>query len=79
MYDRTVKDIVWLLYDTTVLNSGFHLEEPAPFCNRINRMIKLGLSLDDDDDDEIENVIEENVETNVVEGDEDESKMEEVD
>ena len=77
--DKTVIDIVWLLYDTTLLNSGFQLEEPSPFCNRINRMIKLGLSLDDDDDDEIENVIEENVETNVVEGDEDESKMEEVD
>ena len=77
--DKTIVDIVWLLHDTTLLNSGFQLEEPSSFCNRINRMIKLGLSLDDDDDDEIENVIEENVETNVVEGDEDESKMEEVD
>ena len=48
------------------------------FCNRINRMIKLGLSLDDDN--EIENTIEETVEeTNEVEVDADESKMEEVD
>ena len=45
--DKTIVDIVWLLHDTTLLNSGFHLEEPSSFCNRINRMIKLGLSLDD--------------------------------
>ena len=75
--DKTIVDIVWLLHDTTLLNSGFHLEEPSSFCNRINRMIKLGLSLDDDN--EIENTIEETVETNEVEADEDESKMEEVD
>ena len=75
--DKTIIDIVWLLHDTTLLNSGFHLEEPSSFCNRINRMIKLGLSLDDDN--EIENTIEETVETNEVELNEDESKMEEVD
>ena len=76
--DKTIVDIVWLLHDTTLLNSGFHLEEPSSFCNRINRMIKLGLSLDDDN--EIENTIEETVEeTNTTEVDEDESKMEEVD
>ena len=71
--DKTIVDIVWLPYDTTLLNSGFHLEEPSSFCNRINRMIKLGLSLDDDN--EIENTIEETVEeTNEVEVDADESK-----
>ena len=79
--DRTVKDIVWLLYDTTVLNSGFHLEEPAPFCNRINRMIKLGLSLDDEEDIEntIEETVEQSVEDSVEDSVEESSKMEEVD
>merc|ERR1712037_471551 len=52
--DRVVKDLVLLLFDTSLLTSHVSLDDPTNFSARINRMIRMGLSLDDDAEDEEE-------------------------
>ncbi|XP_078262165.1 heat shock protein HSP 90-alpha [Rhinoraja longicauda] len=78
--DKSVKDLVILLFETALLSSGFSLEDPQTHANRIYRMIKLGLGIDEEDP-----VMEDTGPTNTeemppLEGDDDDtSRMEEVD
>jgi molecular chaperone HtpG len=47
--DRTVKSIVQLLFETSLLVSGFTIEEPAGFADRIHKLVSLGLNIEEDD------------------------------
>jgi len=79
--DKTVKDLVVLLFETALLTSGFSLEEPQLHANRIARMIKLGLDIGDDGDEDQEPTADSGA-TPVIENkniEEDISRMEEVD
>jgi len=79
--DKSVKDLCMLLFETALLSSGFTLEDPTSHANRIHRMVKLGLGIDEDEgasgDSEEAPTTDE---MPPLEGDEDDaSRMEEVD
>ena len=46
--DRNAKDLIWLLFETSLISSGFSHEDPSSFSNRIHRMIKFALNVEDD-------------------------------
>ena len=80
--DKSVKDLVMLLFETALLSSGFSLEDPQIHANRIHRMIKLGLGIEDDDvpaGGEGDSAAPEEEMPPLEGDDEDSSRMEEVD
>uniref|UniRef100_A0A8C6WN08 Heat shock protein 90, alpha (cytosolic), class A member 1, tandem duplicate 1 n=2 Tax=Neogobius melanostomus TaxID=47308 RepID=A0A8C6WN08_9GOBI len=77
--DKAVKDLVILLFETALLSSGFTLEDPQTHANRIYRMIKLGLGIDEDDSPAEDLIQPAEEDMPALEGDDDTSRMEEVD
>merc|ERR1712105_57983 len=72
--DKSLKDLVMLLFETALLASGFSLEDPAVHAKRIHRMIKLGLGIDDDSD-EVAEAAEDESEMPPLEGDAEDARM----
>eukprot|EP00850_Spirogloea_muscicola_P015748 SM000123S25860 [mRNA] locus=s123:367992:372169:+ [translate_table: standard] len=72
--DKTLKDLIVLLYETALLTSGFSIDEPQLFARRIQRMIQLGLGVKDDEEE-----MQSGDEMPPLERAAEESKMEEVD
>ena len=67
-------NITLLLFDTAQINSGFTLEKPSDYANKVNRMVELGFCEVDDEDEDDEVELPE-----LEEGEEGEDDMEKVD
>ncbi|MCJ1309214.1 heat shock protein 90 [Agyrium rufum] len=74
--DRTVKSITQLLFETSLLVSGFTIDEPAGFAERIHKLVSLGLNVDEEAETSEEKAEETVNEPSEAAG---ESTMEEVD
>ena len=61
---NTIKDLVHLLYDITLQSSGFTLDDPSTFSNRILKLINLGMGIDDEEESTIDVKVENSEELN---------------
>ncbi|KAF2095543.1 HSP90-domain-containing protein [Rhizodiscina lignyota] len=72
--DRAVKSITQILFETSLLVSGFTIDEPVQFAERVNKLVSLGLNIDEDVE-----AAEDNAEAEPASTEPTESAMEEVD
>jgi len=52
--DAATRNLVVLLHDTSLLESGFTLDNPKDHAERIHQMIKLGINIEDEEEEEEE-------------------------
>jgi len=46
--DKMIRDLAYLLYDVTLIVSGFSIENPSNFSERVSRILELGLNINED-------------------------------
>jgi len=59
--DKTVRDFIWLLYESSLLSSGFSLEDPNVFVGRLQHILEAGLSVESSEEPEVTSENESNV------------------
>jgi len=48
----STRDLINILYETAVINSGFTMEDPTVFVRRVHRLLEVGLNVDDEGEGE---------------------------
>lgn len=77
MNDKTLSDIIHLIYETAMVSSGYSHDDPSFFTSRIYKIIGISISAENADTEELET--DTNAEPEVETSDEPSSKMEELD
>lgn len=72
--DRTIKDLIFLLFETSLLTSGFQLDDPTSFGVRIHKMISFALNINED-----EKIVEEELPPNLESTATTNTRMEDID
>ena len=54
--EKITRDFIWLLYESALLTSGFSLEDPVQFANRIHGILEAGLNVSHTDTVEVKDV-----------------------
>jgi len=52
--EKSITTILEMLYSTSLLDSGFSIEEPSKYAQQIYKIMSLGLSGEDDDEETVE-------------------------